>query len=139
MFEEFKKFILGGNVVDMAVGIVIGAAVGTVVSSLVEDIIMPPVGLLLGGVDFSNVFIVLKEGAVAAPYASLAAAKSAGAVTLNLGSFGNTLISFLIVAAAIFVVIKLVNRLRSAEPESPTVSAEVELLSEIRDLLKHRN
>ncbi len=138
MFEEFKKFVLGGNVVDMAVGIVIGAAVGTVVSSLVEDIIMPPVGLLLGGVDFSNVFIVLKEGAQAAPYASLAAAKSAGAVTLNLGSFGNTLISFLIVSLAIFVVIKLVNRMRSGEADDDTPSREVELLSEIRDLLKQR-
>ncbi len=138
MFEEFKKFVLGGNVVDMAVGIVIGAAVGTVVSSLVEDIIMPPVGLLLGGVDFSNVFIVLKEGAQAAPYASLAAAKSAGAVTLNLGSFGNTLISFLIVSLAIFVVIKLVNRMRSGEADDDKPRREVELLSEIRDLLKQR-
>ena len=138
MFEEFKKFVLGGNVVDMAVGIVIGAAVGTVVSSLVEDIIMPPVGLLLGGVDFSNVFIVLKEGAQAAPYASLAAAKAAGAVTLNLGSFGNTLISFLIVSLAIFVVIKLVNRMRSGESDDDKPSREVELLSEIRDLLKQR-
>lgn len=140
MLEEFKKFVLGGNVVDMAVGIVIGAAVGTVVASLVEDIIMPPVGLLLGGVDFSDVFIVLKEGAQAAPYVSLAAAKAAGAVTLNIGSFGNTLISFLIVSMAVFLVIKLVNRARdsAADSQSPEDDRQLQVLSEIRDLLKNR-
>ncbi len=137
MFEEFKKFALGGNVVDMAVGIVIGAAFGTIVASLVEDIIMPPIGLLLGGVDFSSIFTVLKEGATPAPYGSLAAAREAGAVTMNWGSFGNTLISFLIVSAAIFLVVKLINKARSQEePAEP--DPQLQLLAEIRDLLKRR-
>jgi large conductance mechanosensitive channel len=108
----FKEFILKGNVIDMAVGIVIGAAFGAIVSSLVADVIMPPIGLLLGKVDFSNLFVVLKEGAAAGPYASLAAAKQAGAVTLNLGVFINTIISFLIIAFAIFLVIRQINKLR---------------------------
>ncbi len=137
MFEEFKKFALGGNMVDMAVGIVIGAAFGTIVASLVEDILMPPIGLLLGGVDFSSLFLVLKEGAAPAPYASLAAAKAAGAVTINWGSFINTLISFLIVSAAIFMVVKLLNKARSQQEE--TVDPQVALLSEIRDLLRSRH
>lgn len=136
MFEEFKKFALGGNMIDMAVGIVIGAAFGTIVASLVEDIIMPPIGLLLGGVDFSAIFTVLKEGIPAAPYPSLAAAKSAGAVTINWGSFINTLISFLIVAAAIFMVVKLINKAK-AQQETST-DPQLELLAEIRDLLKHK-
>jgi len=135
MLEDFKKFVLGGNMVDMAVGIVIGAAFGTIVGSLVEDIILPPIGLLLGGVDFSAIFTVLKEGTPAAPYATLDAAKAAGAVTINWGVFLNALISFLILAAAIFMVIKLLNRLRSGVEESPDES--VELLTEIRDLLKN--
>lgn len=112
MFKEFKEFAFRGNVIDMAVGIVIGAAFGAIVSSLVADVIMPPIGLLLGNVDFSNLFIVLKEGATAGPYASLAAAKQAGAVTLNLGVFINTIISFLIIALAIFLVVKQVNKMR---------------------------
>jgi large conductance mechanosensitive channel len=112
MFKEFKEFILKGNVIDMAVGIVVGAAFGAIVSSLVADVIMPPIGLLLGKVDFSNLFVVLKEGAAAGPYASLAAAKQAGAVTLNLGVFINTIISFLIIAFAIFLVIRQINKLR---------------------------
>ena len=136
MFEEFKKFALGGNMVDMAVGIVIGAAFGTIVASLVEDILMPPIGLLLGGVDFSSLFLVLKEGAAPAPYASLAAAKAAGAVTINWGSFINTLISFLIVSAAIFLVVTLLNKARSQQEE--TVDPQIALLSEIRDLLRSR-
>jgi len=135
MLEDFKKFVLGGNMVDMAVGIVIGAAFGTIVGSLVEDIILPPIGLLLGGVDFSAIFTVLKEGAPAAPYATLDAAKAAGAVTINWGVFLNALISFLILAAAIFMVIKLLNRLRAGVEESPDES--VALLTEIRDLLKN--
>ena len=138
MFEEFKKFALGGNVVDMAVGIVIGAAFGTIVASLVEDVLMPPIGLLLGGVDFSNLFFVLKEGASAAPYASLDAARAAGAVTLNYGSFINTLISFLIISAAIFLVVKLINKARNQQEEEKTVDPQIALLSEIRDLLKRQ-
>lgn len=137
MFEEFKKFALGGNVVDMAVGIVIGAAFGTIVGSLVEDIIMPPVGLLLGGVDFSALFTVLKEGTPAAPYPSLASAKNAGAVTIIWGSFLNTLISFFIVSAAIFGVVKLINRARAQEDLSSS-DPQVALLAEIRDLLKEK-
>lgn len=135
MFEEFKKFALGGNMVDMAVGIVVGAAFGTIVASLVEDIIMPPIGLLLGGVDFSAIFSVLKEGTPGAPYASLASAKAAGAVTVNWGSFINTLISFLIVAAAIFMVVKLINKAK-AQQDPANTDPQLELLAEIRDLLK---
>ena len=112
MIKEFKDFVMRGNVVDMAVGIIIGAAFGTIVKSLVDDVLMPPIGLLLGNVDFSNIFMVLKEGKAAGPYASLAAAKAAGAVTLNLGVFINTIISFLIVAMAIFMVIKSLNKLK---------------------------
>jgi len=121
MVEEFKKFILRGNVLDMAVGIIIGAAFGTIITSLVADVIMPPIGLLLGNVDFSNLFIVLKDGATAAaPYASLAAAKQAGAVTMNIGVFINTIISFLIVALAIFLLIRSVNKLHQKQEEAPT-------------------
>jgi large conductance mechanosensitive channel len=122
MFKEFKEFAMRGNVVDMAVGIVIGAAFGTIVKSFVDDVLMPPIGLLLGNVDFANFFIVLKDGVKAAgPYASLAAAKAAGAVTLNLGMFINTIISFIIIAFAVFLVIKGINRLkREAPPTEPT-------------------
>lgn len=123
MLKEFKEFALRGNVIDMAVGIIIGAAFGTIVSSFVADIIMPPVGLLLGNVDFSNLFMVLKEGKVAGPYETVAAAKTAGAITLNYGVFFNTIISFLIVAFAVFLVIRNVNRLKRKEeapPAAPT-------------------
>ena len=117
MFKEFKEFAVRGNVVDMAVGIIIGAAFGTIVKSLVDDLIMPPIGLLLGNVDFANLFFVLKEGAAAAaPYASLEAAKKAGAVTLNYGVFINTVVSFVIVAFAVFILIRNINRLRAEEP-----------------------
>lgn len=116
MFKEFRDFAMRGNVVDMAVGIIIGAAFGSIVGSLVNDVIMPPIGLLLGNVDFSNLFIVLREGTTAGPYASLAAAKAAGAVTINYGAFVNTIISFLIVAFAVFLLIKNINRLKKAEP-----------------------
>ncbi len=113
MLKEFKDFAMRGNVVDMAVGIVIGGAFGTIVKSLVDDVLMPPIGLLLGGVDFSDLFVVLKEGAkVAAPYHTLADAKAAGAVTLNLGLFINSVISFTIVAFALFLVVKAMNKLR---------------------------
>lgn len=121
MVDEFKKFILRGNVLDMAVGIIIGAAFGTIITSLVADVIMPPIGLLLGNVDFSNLIIVLKDGATAAaPYASLTAAKQAGAVTMNIGVFINTIISFLIVALAIFLLIRSVNKLHQKQAEAPT-------------------
>ncbi len=119
MFKEFKEFAMRGNVVDMAVGIVIGAAFGAIVKSFVDDVLMPPIGLLLGNVDFANLFVVLKEGTKAAgPYASLAAAKAAGAVTLNWGTFINTIISFIIIAFAVFLVIKGINRMKR-EKEAP--------------------
>ena len=115
MFDEFKKFIMRGNVVDMAVGIIIGAAFGTIIKSLVADVLMPPIGLLLGDVDFSNLFYVIKEGAAAGPYTTVEAAKEAGAVTINFGVFINTLISFLIIATAIFFVIKAINKMESGQ------------------------
>ncbi len=121
MLKEFKEFAMRGNVIDMAVGIIIGAAFGTIVNSLVQDVIMPPIGLLLGNVDFSNIFVVLKEGKVAGPYASVAAAKSAGAVTINFGVFVNTIIAFVIVAFAVFLLIRTINRLRRQEETPPPV------------------
>ena len=120
MLKEFKEFAMRGNVVDMAVGIIIGAAFGTIVHSLVTDVIMPPVGLLLGNVDFSNLFLLLKGGATPGPYASLADAKAAGGVTLNYGLFINTIISFLIVAFAVFLVIRNINRLKTQEEAPPS-------------------
>ena len=137
MLEEFKKFAMRGNVVDMAVGIIIGAAFGKIVDSLVRDVIMPPIGLLLGKVDFSNLFFVLKEGAAAGPYASLDAAQKAGAVTFNYGAFINTVISFTIVAFAVFLLVRAVNRLKAKEEAAPAPTPEeVVLLREIRDSLK---
>ena len=116
MLKEFKEFAMRGNVIDMAVGIIIGAAFGTIVASLVSDIIMPPIGLLLGNVDFSNLFAVLKEGAKApGPYASVATAKAAGAVTINYGIFINTIISFILIAFAVFLLVRSINRLRTVE------------------------
>ncbi|MGQ9646148.1 MAG: large conductance mechanosensitive channel protein MscL [Thermodesulfobacteriota bacterium] len=116
MLKEFKEFAMRGNVVDMAVGIIIGAAFGSIVNSLVADVIMPPIGLLLGNIDFSNLFVVLKDGAKAAgPYESLAAAKAAGAVSINYGFFINTVISFLIVAFAVFLLIRGINKLKREE------------------------
>ena len=121
MLKDFKEFAMRGNVVDMAIGIVIGAAFGTIVKSFVDDVLMPPIGLLLGNVDFSNLFITLKEGAKAAgPYASLAAAKAAGAVTLNLGLFINTIISFIIIAFAVFLVIKGINHMKRKRLPRPS-------------------
>lgn len=120
MMKEFKEFAVKGNVVDMAVGIIIGAAFGTIVKSLVSDVIMPPIGLLLGNVDFSNLFVVLKHGAEAAgPYLTVADANAAGAVTLNYGMFLNTVISFLIVSFAIFILVKNINRLKAKEAAAP--------------------
>lgn len=111
--NEFKKFAMRGNVIDMAVGIIIGAAFGKIVDSLVKDVIMPPIGLLLGKVDFTNLFLVLKEGATPAPYNSLSAAQAAGAVTMNFGVFVNAVISFIIVAFAVFILIKAINELQA--------------------------
>lgn len=120
MIKEFREFAVKGNVVDMAVGIIIGGAFGTIVKSMVSDIIMPPVGLLLGGVDFSDLFITLKEGAkIAAPYATLADAQTAGAVTMNIGLFINGLISFAIVAFAVFMLIKGINKLKREGDVAP--------------------
>ena len=121
MFKEFKEFAMRGNVVDMAVGIIIGASFGAIVNSFVSDVIMPPIGLLLGKVDFSSLFIVLKEGKIAGPYASLAVAKATGAVTLNYGVFMNTIVSFLIVAFAVFLLIRNINRLSRKEEAPPVV------------------
>jgi large conductance mechanosensitive channel len=116
VLKEFREFAVRGNVVDMAVGIIVGAAFGTIVKSLVSDVIMPPIGLLLGKVDFTNLFVVLREGAnAAAPYASLDVAQKAGAVTINYGMFINTIISFVIVAFAVFVMVRQLNRLKKAE------------------------
>ncbi|MGD2127284.1 MAG: large conductance mechanosensitive channel protein MscL [Desulfobacteraceae bacterium] len=119
MFKEFKEFAMRGSVVDMAVGIIIGAAFGTVVKSLVADVLMPPIGLLLGNVDFSNLFAVLKEGASAGPFVSLAEAQKAGAVTINYGIFINTIISFVIVAFAVFLLVRSINRLKRKEEAPP--------------------
>jgi large conductance mechanosensitive channel len=119
MLKDFKEFAMRGNVVDMAVGIVIGAAFGVIVKSLVSDVIMPPIGLLLGNVDFENLFAVLKEGTTAGPYASLADAKAAGAVSMNYGVFINTIISFIIVAFCVFLLIRSINKLKRKEEAPP--------------------
>ncbi len=138
MLKEFKEFAIKGNMVDLAVGLVIGAAFGAIVTSLVKDVIMPPIGLLIGGLDFSSLFAVLKEGSTPGPYATVDLAQKAGAVTLNWGVFVNAIINFLVVAFAMFFVVKAVNRLRrrpaeEAPAEPPKQEA---LLEEIRDLLK---
>lgn len=122
MAKEFREFALKGNMVDMAVGIVIGAAFGTVVSSFVDDILMPPLGLLIGDVDFQDLFVTLSAGAEPGPYPTLEAAQEAGAVTLNYGMFFNALVSFLIVALAIFLAIRAMNRMRRAQAEEPPPS-----------------
>jgi large conductance mechanosensitive channel len=122
MFKEFKEFALKGNVMDMAVGIIIGVAFGGIIKSLVDDILMPPLGLLIGKVDFSNLFLVVKAGATAGPFATLAAAHNAGAVTINYGLFVNTIINFLIVAFALFMVIRNMNTLKR-KMEKPEVEA----------------
>jgi large conductance mechanosensitive channel len=117
MLKEFKEFAIKGNAVDLAVGLVLGTAFGAIVASLVSDIVMPPIGLLLGDVDFAQMFIVLKEGSSPAPYATVAAAAEAGAVTLNYGLFINAIVYFVIVAFAIFMVVKAMNKLQRAEAE----------------------
>ncbi len=137
MWKEFREFIAKGNVLDLAVGVVIGGAFGKIIDSFVKDIIMPPVGLLTGGIDFNQQFMVLKEGSVAGPYPTPAAAVEAGAVTLNYGAFVNSVITFLIIAAAIFMVVKAANKMRRKEEAAPEAPSNQEvLLTEIRDLLK---
>ncbi|MGL5987793.1 MAG: large conductance mechanosensitive channel protein MscL, partial [Burkholderiales bacterium] len=145
MLKEFKEFAMRGNVVDLAVGIIIGGAFGKIVDSLVKDVIMPPIGLVLGNVDFSNLFLVLKDGNKAAgPYETLKAAQDAGAVSINFGVFFNVLISFIIVAFAVFLLIKGINRMKREEAAAPAAAEpaptpeEVVLLREIRDSLKSR-
>ena len=136
MLKEFKEFAMRGNVVDLAVGIIIGGAFGKIVTSLVNDLIMPPIGLLLGKVDFSKLFINLSGQ----DYATLAAAQEAGAPVLRYGAFINTILDFVIVAFAIFIMVRAINRMKKAEPPAPATgpSAEEKLLGEIRDLLKSR-
>jgi large conductance mechanosensitive channel len=139
MFKEFRDFAMRGNVVDMAVGIVIGGAFGKIVSSFVNDVLMPPIGLAMGGVDFTTLFLNLSQGG----YETLAAAQEAGAPILTYGNFIQTVVDFLIVAFAIFMVVRAMNKLKKAEEEAPPPpppgpSAEEKLLGEIRDLLKAR-
>jgi len=124
MLKEFKEFAMRGNVIDMAVGIIIGAAFGTIIGTMVSDVLMPPIGLLLGNVDFSNLFLVLKEGKIAGPYATVAAAKGAGAVTLNYGLFVNTLVNFLFIAFAVFFVVRGMNSLKKKEAAPPATTKE---------------
>ncbi|MBN9588543.1 MAG: large conductance mechanosensitive channel protein MscL [Alphaproteobacteria bacterium] len=137
MFEEFKKFAMRGNVIDLAVGVVIGTAFSGIVNSLVKDVIMPPIGLLMGGIDFSNFFVTLKGPDVL----TLADAQKAGAVTINYGVFVNTVINFLVVALALFLLIRTINRMQAppAATEAPPPPEDILLLREIRDSLKQRS
>jgi large conductance mechanosensitive channel len=136
MLEEFKKFALRGNVIDLAIGVIVGASFTGIVTSLVKDIITPPIGWITGGIDFSNFFFVLKGGT----YNTLADAQKAGAITINYGQFLNTLINFLIVAFVMFLVVRWINRLFVAKPKSAPASPEdIVLLREIRDLLKEHS
>jgi len=140
MLKQFRDFAVRGNVVDLAVAVVIGAAFGKIVDSLVKDVIMPPIGLALGHVDFANLFFVMKEGSPAGPYPTVEAAAKAGAVTLNVGLFLNTVISFVIVAFAIFLLVRGVEKLKQRAAEAPAAPAappeEIVLLREIRDALR---
>jgi large conductance mechanosensitive channel len=140
MLKEFRDFAMKGNVVDLAIGIIIGTAFGAIVASLVRDVVMPPLGLLIGGVDFSNQMLVLKEGS--RPFNTPEEAAAAGAVTLNWGAFLNTVIHFLIVALAVFFIVKAMNKMKrqqEATPAAVETSPEVTLLGEIRDLLRARS
>jgi large conductance mechanosensitive channel len=119
MLKEFKEFAVQGNVVDMAVGIIMGGVFSPIAQSIVSDIVMPPIGMLLGGADFKDLFVTLKEGATAGPYATLAAAKEAGAVTMNYGVTVNTVISFLVTAWAVFLLVKAVNKMRREQAAAP--------------------
>jgi large conductance mechanosensitive channel len=135
MWREFRDFAVRGNVVDLAVGLILGAAFTTIVTSLVNDVIMPPIGLLLGGIDFSDFFVTIKGGA----FPTVAAAKAAGAVTINYGLFINAIIKFVIVAFAVFLLVKQINRLKlNIAPAAAAPSKTETLLAEIRDLLKEK-
>jgi len=146
MFKEFKQFAMQGNVVDLAVGVVIGAAFGAIVNSVVQDVMMPLIGVVTGGIDFGQRFLLLRDGSPAGPYATVAAAKAAGAATLNYGLFLNAVVNFLIVATALFLVVRAMNAARRpkeeapaappAPPAPPVATPEAMLLTEIRDLLK---
>jgi large conductance mechanosensitive channel len=142
MFKEFKEFAMKGNLVDMAVGLTLGAAFGAMAASFVGDVFSPPLGLLLGGVDFSNMFFVLRDGTPAPPYLTVADAKTAKAVILTYGVFLNAVINFLIVAFAMFMVVKAMNRIRKTQEAAPAPppgpTPDQKLLTEIRDLLKAR-
>lgn len=141
MLKEFKQFIQQGNVMDLAVGVIIGAAFGKIVTSLVDDMIMPLVGMLFGKVDFANMFFVLSDGAKSAgPYESLAKAKEAGASVIAYGQFINTIVQFVIVAFAIFMMVKAVNKMRKQPEPAPDAPppADIALLTEIRDLLRSK-
>jgi len=138
MWNEFKEFAIKGNVIDLAVGLVIGAAFATIISSLVEGIVMPAVGLLIGGVDFANIFTVMKEGTTPAPYATVAAAQEVGAVILQWGTLINSIITFALVAFSIFLVVKWINRVKKEDEtpsEDPGPTPDQVLLTEIRDAL----
>ncbi|MCC7460478.1 MAG: large conductance mechanosensitive channel protein MscL [Proteobacteria bacterium] len=137
MLKEFKEFAIKGNMLDMAIGIILGAAFGGVVKSMVDDLLNPIIGVLTGGTDFSNKFIVIKDVAEGASYTTLAAAKAAGAVAVSYGLFINTFINFIIVAFVLFLIVKAVNKLKKAEAAAPAAPSNQEvLLAEIRDLLK---
>ena len=137
MLEQFKEFIVKGNAFDLAVGVIIGGAFGAMAGSFVSDVMMPPIGLVTGGTDFSNLFLTLKEGATPGPYPSLAAAKAAGAVTLNLGVFLNTVVNLVIVGFVLFLMVRAINAARKPVPAAPPAPPEdVLLLREIRDALK---
>lgn len=124
MLKEFKEFAMRGNVIDMAVGIIIGAAFGAIVKSLVDDVLMPPIGMVLGNVDFSDLYVVLKDGVAAGPYASLAEARKAGAVTINYGVFFNSVVSFLIVAFSVFLLVRSINKLKREAPSAAPATKE---------------
>ncbi len=145
MWQEFKEFAVKGNAIDLAVGLILGAAFGTIVTTLVERILMPPIGLLTGGVDFANLFTTLKDGSPAGPYASLEAADAAGAVVIAWGQLFNVILSFLIVSFSVFLLVKWINRLKevakqgAADAPAPAdLTADQQLLTEIRDLLRAR-
>lgn len=136
MLKEFREFIMRGSALDMAVGIIIGAAFSTIVNSLVNDILMPPIGLLLGKVDFSNLFLALTQGSPAGPYTTLAAAQEAGVVTINYGVFVNAILAFLITAFAIFLIIKSVNQLQRKEETAPEEPAGPSVEERLADTLE---
>lgn len=145
MWKEFKEFAITGNAIDLAVGLILGAAFGTIVTTLVEQILMPPIGLLLGGVDFSDIYTVLKSGTTPGPYASLEAATAAGAVVIAWGVFANAIVSFLIVAFAVFLLVKWINAAKrqvtrevASAPAAPELTPDQQLLTEIRDALTAR-